>query len=124
MIGRGGSAMTDATATRTIINITEKAQEMARSFLAEEQDRTGKVLRVGVDAGGCSGFSYQVAIDLKKDDDFVQACDGFELVVDPRSAPLLEGTRLDYEDTIGHAGFKFDNPQAQSTCGCGTSFTV
>jgi iron-sulfur cluster assembly protein len=118
--------MTDATATptRTIIQLTEKAQAMALSFLAEEQDRTGKVLRVGVDPGGCSGFSYQVSIDLKRDDDIVQALDGFEVAIDPRSAPLLEGTRLDYEDTIGHAGFKFENPQAQSTCGCGSSFTV
>lgn len=116
--------MTDAATTTEIMTLTPKAQQMALAFLAEEQDRTGKVLRVGVSSGGCSGFSYSVSIDLKKEDDAVQHFEGFDLVVDPGSAQLLQGVTLDYQDTIGHAGFSFSNPQAKSTCGCGSSFNV
>lgn len=116
--------MADTTTTSEIMVLTPKAQQMALAFLAEEQDRTGKVLRVGVTSGGCSGFSYSVSIDLKKDDDVVQHLEGFDLVVDPVSAGFLQGVTLDYQDTIGHAGFSFSNPQAKSTCGCGSSFTV
>ena len=108
----------------TIVTLTPKAQEMVRHFLAEEQDPTGKVLRIGVTSGGCSGFSYDIAIDVRKDDDVTQSFDGFDLVVSPVAVPFLQNVVVDYVDTVGQAGFTFSNPQAKSTCGCGNSFTV
>jgi iron-sulfur cluster assembly protein len=116
--------MSDTTTTQTIVTLTPKAQEMVRHFLAEEEDPTGKVLRIGVDSGGCSGFSYNIAIDLKRDSDLGQSFEGFELVVDPVSVQFLQGITVDYVDTVGQAGFTFDNPHAKSSCGCGNSFSV
>lgn len=107
-----------------IVTLTPRAQEMVRHFLAEEQDPSSKVLRLSVDAGGCSGFSYSIAIDERKDGDLGQSFEGFEAVVDPTSAQFLRGITVDYVDAVGHAGFTFDNPQAKSSCGCGNSFTV
>lgn len=112
------------TATTTIVNLTPNAQQMVRKFLAEEQDPSTKVLRIGVSSGGCSGFSYEIAIDVKQDDDVVQSFDGFDLVVNPVSVQFLQGITVDYVDTVGQAGFTFANPQAKSSCGCGNSFTV
>ena len=107
-----------------IVKLTEAAQRMARKFLAAEAEPEGKALRVGVDSGGCSGFSYAVKIDDRKPGDHVQRYEGFDAVVDEVSKSFIEGSVLDYVDTLGEAGFKFVNPNAQSTCGCGTSFTV
>ena len=106
------------------IVLTPAAQAMARKFLAQEADPSDKVFRVGVDAGGCSGFSYAISIDVKKNDDLVYSYEGFECVVAPNAVPLIKDSLIDYEDSIGHAGFRFENPQAQSNCGCGTSFDI
>jgi iron-sulfur cluster assembly protein len=108
----------------SIVNLTPNAQQMVRKFLAEEQDPSTKVLRVGVSSGGCSGFSYEIAIDVRQDDDVVQSFEGFDLVVNPVSVQFLQGITVDYVDTVGQAGFTFTNPQAKSSCGCGNSFTV
>ena len=93
-----------------LVRFTETAKKMALRFLAEEEEPSDKVVRLGVTSGGCSGFTYAVSIDIKKEDDHVQAYDGFEAVVDPVSAQFLKGATLDYVDEIGQAGFKFDNP--------------
>jgi iron-sulfur cluster assembly accessory protein len=108
----------------TVVTLTEEAQEAARRFLAERPDVEGAVLRVGVLAGGCNGFSYAVSVDVKKDGDVVHAYEGFECVVDQVSKDLIQGTVVGYENTIGHAGFTFENPLAKTNCGCGTSFDV
>jgi iron-sulfur cluster assembly protein len=108
----------------SIVTLTPNAQQMVRSFIAEEQDPASKVLRIGVSSGGCSGFSYEIAIDVKQDDDVVQSFEGFDLVVNPVSVQFLQGITVDYVDTVGQAGFTFSNPQAKSSCGCGNSFTV
>lgn len=107
-----------------IVTLSDAAQNMARKFLAQEADPTNKALRVRVDSGGCFGFQYAVEIDARKDDDLVLTYDGFDVVVDSVSREFLEGATLDYVDTIGHAGFKFENPKATGSCGCGTSFDV
>jgi iron-sulfur cluster assembly protein len=112
-----------AETTTPVVTLTEGAQAAARKFLAAEPD-AGNVLRVGVNSGGCSGFSYAVSIDVKKDDDIVLNYEGFEVVVDPVSKQFIQNATVDYVDTIGEAGFKFDNPQATNSCGCGTSFDV
>ncbi|MGE0706973.1 MAG: HesB/IscA family protein [Planctomycetota bacterium] len=107
------------TATQ-IVTLTPEAEKMALHFLAEEP--AGRVLRVGVTSGGCSGFSYVVSIDDARDDDVVQEQGGFKAVIDPVSVDFLRGATLHYEDSVGHAGFTFQNPNAKSGCGCGKSF--
>ena len=104
-----------------IVELTPAAETAARKYLENEE---GRCLRLGVDAGGCSGFAYKVTSDLRKDDDILQEHEGFTVVIDPIAVQFLKNARLDYIDTIGEAGFLFDNPQATNTCGCGTSFDV
>ena len=116
--------MANTETTTHVVNLTEAAQAAARKFLAAEAEPEGKVLRVGVNSGGCSGFSYAVSIDVKKDDDIVQTYEGFEAVVDPVSKEFIQDSTVDYVDSIGEAGFRFENPQATNNCGCGTSFDV
>lgn len=108
----------------TDVIITPVAQAKAKEFIAEEEDPSDKVLRVGVTSGGCSGFSYSVSIDLQKEGDHVQRYDGLTVVCDPVSLKFLAGATVDYVDEIGQAGFKFTNPKATSSCGCGSSFSV
>ncbi len=122
-LGRTEGAVSEAATTNELMVVTPRAQDMIRRFLAEEEDPSDKVLRVGVASGGCSGFSYEVLIDQRRPGDLGQAFEGFELVMDPRCLQFLQGTVLDYVDTVGHAGFSFENPNAKASCGCGTSFT-
>ncbi len=107
-----------------VITLTPPALEKAHKFLSEEAEPQGKAFRVSVNSGGCSGFSYAVAIDLKKPDDVVQSYPELNVVVDPVSLQFLKGLTVGYEDSVGHAGFTFENPQASSSCGCGNSFDV
>jgi len=116
--------MSNPDTTETPLTLTPAALAMAKKFLAEEADPAGKALRVGVETGGCTGFSYAVSIDARKSDDVIISQDEFEVVVDPVSLQFLKGVTVDYVDSIGQAGFKFDNPNAQSSCGCGMSFDV
>lgn len=109
------------TSAETVVTLTENAQERARFFLKEEGDAES-VLRVGVTTGGCSGFEYMVKVDTAQSDDIVQNYEGFRVVIDPVSKQFIDGSVLDYVDTVGFAGFKFENPQAKNNCGCGKSF--
>ena len=102
--------------------LTAKAVEMVKDAIAREglQDHG---IRVGVMGGGCAGFQY--SMDFEKDprpDDPVFEQDGVRLYVDPMSSMYLQGVTIDYVGLQG-AGFKFDNPNAKTTCGCGSSFT-
>lgn len=115
--------MADTETRETVVTLTEAAQAAGRRFLAEE-GAEGLVLRIGVTSGGCSGFNYVVSTDAKKADDVVHSYEGLEVVVDNISKQFIQGLLVDYEDSIGHAGFTFSNPQASSSCGCGTSFDV
>ncbi len=112
------------TDTSEAVKLTEAAQQAARKYLAEDENPEDKALRLGVTSGGCSGFSYAVSIDVKKANDTVQAYEGFEVVIDSVSDSFLRGATVDYVDTLDQAGFKFSNPQASSSCGCGGSFDV
>jgi iron-sulfur cluster assembly accessory protein len=90
--------------------------------LQKEQNATGKPLRVYVEAGGCSGMEYGMAFDDKKPDDEVVAMDGVEVVIDPMSGNFLKGSVIDYVDSLQGSGFKIQNPNVHSSCGCGKSF--
>ena len=90
----------------------------------EEIGAAPKALRVAVEGGGCSGFQYEIALDEPKDDDLVLEGSGQKVVVDPVSLPFLAGAVVDFADELIGARFVIDNPNATSSCGCGTSFSI
>jgi iron-sulfur cluster insertion protein len=109
--------------TRGMITLTDDAVSKVGQLITAEGEE-GLALRVAVRPGGCSGFSYEMFFDTDRaDDDLLATYDGVEVVVDPSSAQLLVGATLDYKDGLQDAGFAIDNPNAQSTCGCGQSFS-
>ena len=106
------------------IVVSTRAAEMVRTALAETEAEDGEVLRVGVRGGGCAGFEYSLNFtnDLEEDD-IATVSHGVKVVTDAFSASYLEGTELDYVESLQGAGFKFINPNARRTCGCGSSFS-
>ena len=108
------------------IKITAAAAKAAMDTMTQEtRDPAQTYLRVGVKAGGCSGYSYQLEfVDQRRDDDRVIERDGVRLLVDPKSEVFLAGTELDYSSGLNGKGFTFNNPNASGTCGCGESFSV
>lgn len=84
----------------------------------------GKVLRVAVEGGGCSGFQYEIALDEPKDDDLVLTGAGESVVVDSVSLPFLANAVIDFSEELIGARFVIENPNASSSCGCGTSFSM
>lgn len=108
-----------------VINLTPKAVEMVKVTRQHEGIEESYGLRVAVTGGGCSGFQY--ALDFEKEarsNDHVVDFDGLKVYVDAVSARYLQGTTIDYVMGMGGAGFKFENPKAVGSCGCGSSFTV
>lgn len=81
-------------------------------------------LRVGVKGGGCSGMSYQLAFDTKEDTDTVYAADDISLIINKAHVMYVLGMEIDYEDGLNNRGFSFNNPNANESCGCGTSFST
>ena len=107
------------------VTLTPKAAEMVKITREQEGIDASQGLRVAVRGGGCSGFEY--ALDFEgeaRSNDYVYDQHGLMLYVDAVSARYLEGTVVDYVLGMSGAGFKFSNPRAQGTCGCGSSFTV
>ena len=106
------------------IGISDNAAKRI-AFLVENEEADGMRLRVAVSGGGCSGFQYGFSLDSEQnDDDFLFEKNGIEVVVDETSLDFLKGSQLDYvEDLIG-SYFSMKNPNATSTCGCGSSFAV
>ena len=109
--------------TDTLISLTPPAASKIKELLAEETEPV--VLRVAIQGGGCSGFQYGLGFDSSAaEGDIELELEGVPVVVDPFSAPYLRGTTIDFLNTIQESGFKIDNPNAVSSCGCGHSFTV
>jgi iron-sulfur cluster assembly accessory protein len=107
------------------VSLTPYAVEMVKKVRAREGLSEHHALRVGVVGGGCSGFSYQLDFDDQvQDGDQVLEYDGFQVRVDPTSAPYLKGLQIDYVSSLHGGGFKFLNPNASQTCGCGSSFSA
>ncbi|MCB0327714.1 MAG: iron-sulfur cluster assembly accessory protein [Bdellovibrionales bacterium] len=107
-----------------MITVTDKAFE-AIEKLQKQQNDPLLSLRLGVRGGGCSGFSYQLDLDHEaKDTDHVFEKNGIKVLVDPKSMKFLEGLELDYFESLTSRGFRFNNPKAKSTCGCGSSFAL
>jgi iron-sulfur cluster assembly protein len=113
-----------ADAQKSIVRLTPKAIEMAKKALQKRGTPSG-ALRLGVRGGGCSGVSYAIEFSDKiRERDNVYDFDGLRVVVDPKSLVYLRGSVLDYEIQLMQHGFKFQNPNEKSSCGCGESFTV
>ena len=91
--------------------------------MQKEHDAEAKVLRLLVESGGCSGFQYGMSFDDPKPDDARCESEGVAMVLDPASAAYLVGTTIDFDDGLQGKGFEIKNPNAQSTCGCGKSFS-
>ena len=106
-----------------MITLTDDAAGKVKELI-EQEGEEALALRVAVRPGGCSGFSYEMFFDTDvADDDQIVDYDGVKVVVDASSVMLLEGATLDYKDGLQDAGFAIENPNAQNTCGCGSSFS-
>lgn len=102
-------------------SVTDRAFERLSEIGAAAD---GKALRVAVEGGGCSGFQYDIALDAAAEDDLVLEGHGERVVVDPTSLPFLAGAKIDFVEELIGARFVIDNPNATSSCGCGTSFSM
>jgi iron-sulfur cluster assembly protein len=104
-----------------MITMTPGAIAKVKSILSEQAEVMG--LRIAVVGGGCSGFQYQMTLDKEpRVDDKILDMEGLKVYVDTKSLLYLDGTSVDYVDGLNGSGFKFDNPNAKASCGCGESF--
>ena len=109
--------------TNKVIQITSRSiLEIKRRVLQEKEKGDG--LRLGVKGGGCSGLSYIIDLDFKKENDLVQKERDVNIYIDKRSSLYLKDSILDFEGGFMGSGFKFKNPNAANTCGCGESFSI
>ena len=108
------------------IMLTERAAKEVKKIMDEQKMPESAVLRVGVQGGGCSGFSYALGFDNEVNPaiDDVAEVHGIKVVVDRKSNMYLNGTEVDFYEGLEKRGFTFNNPNAQKSCGCGTSFQV
>lgn len=102
-------------------SVTPRAFERLAEIGAAAQ---GKALRVAVEGGGCSGFQYEIALDDPKDDDLKLQAAGEIVVIDSVSLPFLASAVIDFSEELIGARFVIENPNATSSCGCGTSFSI
>ena len=108
-----------------MISMTERAVKEIRRIIADQNLPAQTALRVGVRGGGCSGFSYTLGFDDQVGEvDQLNEIEGVRVVCDPKSFLYLSGTQIDFEDNLMGRGFKFGNPNAAKSCGCGESFAV
>ncbi|HEV2711762.1 MAG TPA: iron-sulfur cluster assembly accessory protein [Gaiellaceae bacterium] len=108
----------------TLVSLTERAASKITELMADEPAGEAEVLRVAVQGGGCSGFEYALGFDRgAMDGDHELELQGVRVVVDPYSAPYLQGTQIDFVDGL-QGGFAINNPNVVASCGCGHSFQV
>ncbi|MFT7669488.1 MAG: iron-sulfur cluster assembly protein [Planctomycetota bacterium] len=108
-----------------MITITNRARQEVRRIISEQELTDSTALRVGVKGGGCSGFSYTLGFDDQVAElDQINTIDDVKVVCDPKSFLYLNGTQIDFEESLMGRGFKFGNPNADNSCGCGESFSV
>lgn len=106
------------------INLTEAATSEIKRLMTEPNFDTSKILRVGVKGGGCSGMTYVLDFDTRKVNDAIYEKDGVNFIIDNSQSIYLFGMEIEWEGGLNSRGFTFKNPNASSTCGCGTSFAV
>ena len=106
-----------------MVTITSMAEQKIKELMQEEKDTVG--LRIYVRGGGCHGYQYGMAFETKiGEDDTILEKDGVKVIMDSQGAPLLGGAEVDYVDSLQGSGFAIKNPQAKTTCGCGSSFSA
>ncbi len=105
-------------------SLTPAAVAEVRRMIQKEEPREGLGLRLAVKGGGCSGLSYAMNFDIKKSGDHAFESEGLHVYIDPKSHLYLNGVTLDYADSLQDKGFRFINPNADKTCGCGESFSI
>ena len=112
-------------AETTVVTLTAKAAVKVSALMAEEPAGEAEVLRVAIQGGGCSGFEYALGFDRgAQQGDHELEFHGVRVVVDPFSAPYLQGSTIDFLEGLQESGFKIDNPNVTAACGCGHSFQV
>ncbi len=107
-----------------MILLTPEAVKKIHEFKAIDPEAAEKPFRVRVDAGGCSGFTYDFSFDVRQAEDTAFDCNGVTVVVDPQSLPFLAGATIDYIEDFQQSGFVVQNPNSTASCGCGKSFGV
>jgi iron-sulfur cluster assembly protein len=106
------------------VKLTEGAIKQLKRIMAEQNVPENYGLRIGVKGGGCSGFSYVLGFDEKKEKDDQYGYDDFTVLMEKSHAIYLLGMEIDWVEGLNNRGFQFNNPNATSTCGCGTSFSA
>lgn len=107
-----------------MISLTDRAVEQVKVLREKENIPGEKLLRLGVKGGGCSGLSYILEFDDKSELDKLYQIKGVDVLVDPRHELYIAGMVVDYQSGLNDRGFIFENPNATSSCGCGTSFST
>jgi iron-sulfur cluster assembly accessory protein len=110
--------------TTTPVSLTKGAIAQVKKLMNEESFDSTQALRVGVKGGGCSGMTYILGFDHKQQDDDIFAIDGISCIMNKAHEMYLHGMQVDWQDGLNNRGFVFKNPNASTTCGCGTSFAV
>ena len=110
--------------TGSPVKLTEGAVNEVRRLMNEPGFEDGRYLRVGVKGGGCSGMSYVLGFDIKEEDDELYEIEGIPVIMKAAHGIYLFGMQVDFQDGLNARGFVFNNPNASSTCGCGSSFAV
>lgn len=120
-VTNGSSSPTE---TEIPVTLTERAARQVKKIIEEEEIPSGHILRIAVKGGGCSGLSYSLGFDQRTDNDEYYTILGVDVIVDKRHILYLSGISIDFHDGLDARGFVFNNPNATSTCGCGTSFSA
>ena len=107
-----------------LVKLTTRAAEKVKSIRAEEKIAEGYGLRLKVMGGGCSGFAYDLFFDQPQDVDQSFESQGVKILCDQMSLMYIVGTEIDFVEDVQGSGFKFNNPNVKSTCGCGSSFSM
>ncbi len=110
--------------TEPVVTLTDSAVSQVKTLLTGKPENAGKILRVFVEGGGCSGMQYGLVFDERRDGDLTADCAGVEVLVDSFSSQYLRGAVVDYNDGLTGGGFKISNPNARESCGCGKSFNA
>src|SRR5204863_5099855 len=105
-----------------LVTLTESAANQVKTLQTGQPENAGKILRLYVEGGGCSGLQYGMVFDEKRPDDVTADFHGVSVLVDPFSANYLRGSVVDFSDELTGGGFKISNPNARQSCGCGKSF--
>lgn len=109
---------------RVMVTLTDLAAQKVSQFLQSQESTEDAGLRVAVRGGGCSGFQYSLALDEQRDGDKIFEDHGIRLIVDEASLQYVDGSEVDFKESLMGAGFEVNNPNVVAACGCGSSFRV